>query len=102
MTPNEIISAVASDYGITPEQLVNGGRHRKYSEPRHIVVYCLREFLEMYYKTICSVMGQTRGNHIASVKQVQAWVDNRRLNQDGAACVRHVWRLVTDTHTEEE
>lgn len=80
MTPQQIINNVASYYGITPRQLINGDRHRMYSDPRHVAAYLMHKSLRLGYSTIGRMMGKRHATIIYACNKVGAWMEMPVLN----------------------
>ncbi|MDD5710575.1 MAG: chromosomal replication initiator protein DnaA [Candidatus Colwellbacteria bacterium] len=57
-TPNQIIKAVASFFEISPNDVIGRSRSKEYVEPRQIVMYLLRDTLNMSYPDIASRVGK--------------------------------------------
>lgn len=88
MTPQQIINDVASFYGITPGDLINGDRHRIYADPRHIAAYCMHVRLGMDYSAIGRLFGKRHATIIYAVGKVGAWVQYPQLNPGAVRLIK--------------
>lgn len=91
MTPQQIINDVAHFYGITPDELIHGDRHRAYADPRHIAAYCLHDRLGLCYTTIGRMLGgRCHATIIYAVNKVGSWVRFPQLNPRAVNCINHI------------
>lgn len=82
MTAQQIINDVARYYGITPDELVHGDKHRIYADPRHVAAYCLHVRLGLCYSTIGRMLGGKRhATIIYAVNKVGSWMQFPQLNR---------------------
>lgn len=82
MAPQQIINDVARYYGITPDELIYGDRHRAFADPRHVAAYCLHVRLGLSYSTIGRMLGGKRhATIIYACHKVGSWVRLPQLNR---------------------
>lgn len=88
MTAQQIINDVAHYYGITPDELIHGDRHRAFADPRHVAAYCLHVRLGLGYSTIGRMLGGKRHSTIIyAVNKVGDWMRLRQLDPGDAAFI---------------
>lgn len=88
MTPQQIINDVARYYGITPDELIQGDRHRAFADPRHVAAYCLRVRLGLSYSIIGRMLGdRCHSTIIYACHKVGGWVRLPQLNRNAAAFI---------------
>lgn len=58
ITPNEIIKTVSDFYEISQVDITNKGRKQEVVEPRHVVMYLLRDILKLSYPHIGEKLGK--------------------------------------------
>lgn len=91
MTPQQIINDVAHYYGITPDELIHGDRHRAFADPRHVAAYCLYAMLGLCYSTIGRMLGgRCHATIFYAVRKVDGWVNMPRLNPRAVNCINHI------------
>lgn len=96
MTAQQIINDVANYYGITARQLVSGGRHRIYADPRHVAAYCLHVRLGLGYSTIGRMLGgKCHATIIYAVNKVGDWMRMPQINRDTVYFVRKLTDITT-------
>jgi chromosomal replication initiator protein len=88
MTAQQIINEVSRYYGITPDELIHGDRHRAFADPRHVAAYCLHVRLGLCYSTIGRMLGgKCHATIIYAVNKVGSWVRLPQLNPGAAAFI---------------
>lgn len=96
MTPQQIINDVARYYGITPDELIHGDRHRAFTDPRHVAAYCLHDRLGLCYSSIGRMLGGKRhATIIYAVRKVDDWVNMPRLNPRAVNCINCINHINT-------
>lgn len=88
MTAQQIINDVAHYYGITPDELIHGDRHRAFADPRHVAAYCLHVRLGLCYSTIGRMLGGRRhATIIYAVNKVGGWMQFPQLNRNAVGFI---------------
>ena len=87
MTPQQIINDVARYYGITPDKLIRGDRHRAFADPRHVAAYCLHVRLGLGYSTIGRMLGKRPATITYAVNKVGDWMRLPQINHKAVSCV---------------
>ena len=88
MTAQQIINEVSRYYGITPDELIHGDRHRAFADPRHVAAYCLHVRLGLCYSTIGRMLGgKCHATIIYAVNKVGSWMQFPQLNRNAAAFI---------------
>lgn len=65
LTVHEILAATAQHFGLTRADITDGGRYRRFSVPRQIVMYLARELTSASYPLIVRVLNL--GNHTTAI-----------------------------------
>jgi chromosomal replication initiator protein len=74
--PERVLEEVADFYGITVDQLINGGRWRKFIIPRQMASYILRWHTSLSLKEIGDMMGgQDHTSICNSISQIDKLKD---------------------------
>lgn len=85
-----IIEQVAGFYGIGTEDLLYGGRRRKFSEARHVAMYLCYRLLGMSKEAIGAEFGKNRTLATYAIGKVSDWVADPRFNRKAAECVETI------------
>lgn len=78
-TPGQIISAVASFFEISPEDLVGRVRSKEFIEPRQITMFLLRDMLNMSYPIIATKVGKR--DHTTAIYACKKIAENIHSDQ---------------------
>jgi chromosomal replication initiator protein len=82
VSDDQIIRAVAEFFNVAPEELVRRSRKKEVVEPRQIVMYLMRDILEMSYPYIGEKMGRDHTTAIHAVEKISQEINkNSSLNQ---------------------
>lgn len=82
VSDDQIIKAVAEFFNIAPEELAKRNRKKEVVEPRQIVMYLMRDILEMSYPYIGEKMGRDHTTAIHAVEKISQEINkNSSLNQ---------------------
>lgn len=82
VSDDQIIKAVAEFFNVAPEELVRRNRKKEVVEPRQIVMYFMRDILEMSYPYIGEKMGRDHTTAIHAVEKISQEINkNSSLNQ---------------------
>lgn len=93
MTAQQIINEVAGSYGITPDQLIHGDKHRVFCDPRHVAAYLLHVRLGLGYSTIRRMLGyKQHGTIIYACNKVADWLTMPRQYSDAVKCINQINR----------
>lgn len=87
MTAQQIINDVAGYYGITPDELIHGDKHRVYAEPRQVASYLIRHVLKLTYMAIGDIFSKKCQTIMYSVWKVEDWVREPVLNRYAVNCI---------------
>lgn len=68
ITADKILASVAAEYGVTPQEIIHGGRSRRFSDPRAVCQYLMRE-LGWTYHRIAELFDHI--NHSTATKNCQ-------------------------------
>lgn len=71
ITSNEIISAVASHYGIKPEDILGKSQAREYAYPRQIAMFLCREKLKLPFQKMGEIFQRDHSTVMGGVKNIQ-------------------------------
>ncbi len=82
VTDTQIIKAVTEYFNISTEDLMGHNRRKEIVEPRQIIMYLLRDILELSYPYIGEKMGKDHTTAIHSYEKINQEVNrNQSLNQ---------------------
>lgn len=96
-----IIKSVAEFYKIDVNDLVNGGRERISSEPRHVAAYCIRSFTTLSLPKIAELLGRrNHGTIMYAIRKVDDWRKNPKLNTKAADCIKHIITSIVEDGNE--
>ncbi|MCX7589739.1 MAG: chromosomal replication initiator protein DnaA [Patescibacteria group bacterium] len=70
ITDKQIIKAVSDFFNITPEDLLSNKRNKEIVEPRQIIVYLLREILDLSYPYIGEKLGRDHTTAIHAYEKI--------------------------------
>ena len=74
--PERVLEEVSDFYGITIDELINGGRWRKFIIPRQMAHYILRWHTSLSFKDIGEMTGNAdHTNIVHSVQQIDKLID---------------------------
>jgi len=88
LTPEKIIKALATHFGITSEDVLGKSQAREFAFPRQIAMYLCREKLKLAYQGIGKLFGRDHSTVMSSVKQIEQGIakkDNNTLEAIMAA-----------------
>jgi chromosomal replication initiator protein len=82
ISDDQIIKAVGEFFNVSPEELLRRNRKKEVVEPRQIVMYLMRDILEMSYPYIGEKMGRDHTTAIHAVEKISQEINkNSSLNQ---------------------
>jgi len=82
VSDTQIIKAVAEFFNISTEDIMGQNRRKEVVEPRQIIMYLLRDILELSYPYIGSKMGKDHTTAIHSYEKINQEINkNQSLNQ---------------------
>jgi chromosomal replication initiation ATPase DnaA len=88
---DNIVHLVAEFYEVQQDAMLYGNRERKYSEPRHVAMYCLYQIAMMPYPAITELFGKkSHRTTMYAVEKVREWKYNPKLNKKAADCIQYV------------
>lgn len=86
-----ILHLVAEYYEVQESSILYGNRERRYSEPRHVAMYCLYQFAVMNYLSLARMFGKKSHRTVMyAVEKVREWRYNPKLNKKAADCIQYV------------
>ena len=88
VNPKSIISAVAKLYNITPENIIGKSRKQNYTHARHIVMYILREELNLSLKEIGGILGNR--DHTTIINGVEKIKESLLNNDDFKKTINNI------------
>lgn len=98
-----IIHSTAEYYDIPEECLLYGNRERKYSEPRHVVAYCLYRFAGMSYPAIARLFNKkSHRTIIYAVAKIDAWVNTPAMNKTAVECINNVLDYINNAYLQSD
>jgi chromosomal replication initiator protein len=77
LTPEKVIAAVSSTYGIRNEDLLGKSQAQECSLPRQIAMHLCRESLKLPYQAIGQIFSRDHSTVMTSIKQIQ-----KKLEED--------------------
>ncbi len=75
VTPERIISVVAEQYRVTPEDLIGPKRNKEYTQPRHIACYLIRDMTGASFQLIGRAFERDHTSVMHGIKKVQGEID---------------------------
>lgn len=85
-----IINQVAEFYGIGNDELINGDRRRKFSEPRHVAMYLCHRMLGMRERAISENFAKNRTLAFYAINKIADCVAHPIYNRRAAECVKTI------------
>lgn len=99
---NRIMHLVARYYKITDAELKSSTRAPKYSEPRHVAMYCLNKFAGTGYAPTAKIFDMSHCTALYAIKKVQDWINMPILNGEAVKCVTYVKTTIDNDKTTKE
>jgi len=75
LSPQRIIAAVSSIYGIRGEDLLGKSQAQDYSFPRQIAMYLCRQELKLPFQGIGQIFGRDHSTVMTSIKQIEKKIE---------------------------
>ena len=79
LSPEKIISAVSTIYGIRNEDLLGKSQSQECSLPRQIAMYLCRQELKLPFQSIGQIFGRDHSTVMASIRQVEKKLEEKEL-----------------------
>ncbi|MDE3046560.1 MAG: ATP-binding protein [Verrucomicrobiota bacterium] len=77
VTPERIVKALSTHFGIKPEDLLGKQQSREFAFPRQIAMYLCREKLQMPFQAIGKFFGRDHSTVMSSAKQIQKLLEEK-------------------------
>ena len=77
-TPERIVKAVASHYGIRTTDILGKSQTREAAVPRQIAMFICRDKLKLPFQKIGEIFGRDHSTVMASVKQIQEGLEKQK------------------------
>lgn len=77
LTPDKIIKAMASHFGIKPEDLLGKSQMREIAYPRQIAMYLCRDRLKLPFQKIGQIFARDHSTVMSSVKQIKQGINDK-------------------------
>ncbi len=75
VTPERIVKALSTHFGITTEDLIGKSQAREFALPRQIAMYVCRQKLNMPFQAIGKFFGRDHSTVMSSVKLIQKGIE---------------------------
>ena len=92
---DSIISAVSRETGVTEYEMCRKGRQRRYADARAIVCYLAYNYTPMTLMAIGERLGRDHAVVLYYNRKVSAWLDNPRLNPEGAMITKKLMNVIS-------
>lgn len=79
ITPEEIIEKVASEFELSPEDLIGKSQMQKIASARQIAMYYCRSLLHLPYKRIGEIFSRDHSTVMSSVKLAEKTLEEKKL-----------------------
>lgn len=77
LAPRDVLRAVCLHYGVSPDALTSGDRHKSISRARHIAMYLCREFCGLSFPELGRLFGgRDHTTTMGAVRKVQRLVSD--------------------------
>jgi len=77
-SPEKIIKAIASHYGIRDEDIIGKSQTREMAQPRQLAMFLCRTKLNLPFQKIGEIFGRDHSTVMSSIRQIQKNIDEKK------------------------